>query len=117
MEIFTFDSPEESLREAQRKIATDPTIRFYALALLCSVREPDEEQPQTGFMVATERIGLLSSLFVFCRFQRDANGALTVDVPTDCIRTDKPLLRANREYNANALRQLGLGPLMDKASE
>lgn len=117
MEKFTFNSVEESLREAQKQIATDATIRFYALALLYSLHEPDEEQPQTGFMVATERIGLLSSLFVFCRFQEDAGGALTLDVPKACFRTDMPLLRANREYNANALRQIGLGPLIDKASE
>ncbi|MGI5868850.1 MAG: hypothetical protein ACOX9C_05345 [Kiritimatiellia bacterium] len=117
MKKFTFDSLEESLREAQRQIAADANIRFYALAFLYSLQEPDEELPQTGVMVATERIGLLSSLFVFCRFQQGAAGTLTLDVPRGCFRTDTPLLPANREYNANALRQMGLGRLIDKPSE
>jgi len=117
MEKFSFDTVDESLREAQRQIAGDESIRFYALAMLYSVEEPDEEHPRTGFMVGTERIGLLSSLFVFCQLKLNGTGALQINTPKACYRTDMPLLRANREHNANALRQIGLGPLLDKESE
>lgn len=117
LEKFTFDTVPDSLREIQQQIGADANIQFYAIAVLYSTQEPDEEQPRTGFMVATERIGLLSSLLVFCQFQTDDRGTLNVNVPRACYRTDMPLLRANREYNANALRQIGLGPLHDKTPE
>ena len=116
MEKFAFDTVEKSLREAQQQIAGDSSILFYALAMLYSTEEPDEETPRTGFLIATERIGLMSSLFVFCQFRLDADSTLQINIPRECYRTDRPLLRANRESNANALRQLGLGPLLDKQS-
>jgi hypothetical protein len=111
MEEFCYETIEQSLGEAQRQIIGDASIRFYALALRYSFKEPDEERPKEGFMVATERNGLLSSLFVFCELVQADSGELEIKTPSACYRTDQPLLRANREYNASALRQLGLGAL------
>ena len=107
MEKFCYDTVEESLRQAQREIAGDTSIRFYALAMLYSVSEPDEERQRDGFMVATERNGLLSSLFVFCEFARSDSGDLEVTAPNACYRTDQPILRANRDVQCKCVASVG----------
>jgi hypothetical protein len=111
---FPVDDIWGAVKIAQQQIASDHGVRFYALAFPYALQGQKKENRKEGFMVATEREGLLSSLFVFFAFNQPAPGStLTVSDPRACYRTDQPLLRSNREYNANALRQLGLGPLID----
>lgn len=117
MEKYSLDTVDESLRAAQQQIAADGSIRFYAFAMRCTMEQPDEEQPQTGLMVAIERVGLLSSLFVFCPFQFETTSDVRISVPSSCCRTDMPLLRANRDHNAGGLREMGLGSLLEKPSQ
>jgi hypothetical protein len=110
---FLSDSMEESVRIAEKWMFEDPTTSFYALLVLFSLNWPSKEDPRIGFMVSTERNRLLSCLNVFCEFDYAGSGQLEILVPSYSFRSTNPNLPANRAYNANALRQIGLGPLLD----
>jgi len=113
--IYNLDTLEDSLRMAQEEVIQDDKIEFYAHAIQCQ-KQVAGEQPVDGLMVSMERTGLMSSLFVFFEFDQTATpGELTVKDSRACERTDRSLIRVNRESNLNSLRQLGLGPLLDKA--
>ncbi len=105
-EEFLRESLARSLGEAQRRIADDAALRFYALAFPYSIQDPDDLEPHEGILLAMERIDLMSSLFVFCEFRRSPSGALEVETPVGCYRTDVPLLDFNRRQNAEEMCKL-----------
>jgi hypothetical protein len=108
-EEFHGKSLVASLGEAQHRIANDAALRFYALAFPYAIQDPDDLEPHEGFLLAMERIDLMSSIFVFCEFHRSAAGALEVETPGGTYRTDNPLLDFNRRQNAEQMRKLFRG--------
>ena len=106
---FPSDDIEGSLQIAQYQIRSEAGVRFYALVFPYDLQE--EENLKKGLMVATEREGLLSSLFVFFAFAQPSSGsAVSVIDPRACHHTDKPLLRMSPEYLASLPRKLRYAP-------
>jgi len=113
---FPSDDIEGSLQIAQYQIRSEAGVRFYALVFPYDLQE--EENLKKGLMVATEREGLLSSLFVFFAFAQPSSGsAVSVIDPRACHHTDKPLLRMSPEYLASLPRKLWYPPSRPMSGE